>query len=172
MHLQVAPAGHGINVAGLTHVDFFECCAGLAFGGGKVKASLAVLAMFAFNQVVGKIGQGRQLAVEGAQFVLPIHLELLVMGVQQVNGKGGHVLQIVLAGLRHPQIGLTIGDVADNTGNDNDRNDHQRQDEGKQLPAQFQAVQQGTHGDLDSVYSIQLEIYPNDGCKARTRVAE
>jgi hypothetical protein len=72
--------------------------------------------------------------------VLLVDLKLQVVGVKQIPGKAGHMLQVVLAGLGDPKIRLTIGDIADDAADDEDRNDHQRQHHHQHLPTQLEII--------------------------------
>ena len=91
---------------------------------------------------------------------------VLMVGVEQVCGEGDHMLEIVLAGLGYPQVGLVIGYIADHRGNQADRQDDQRQHQRKQFPAQLEFVEKFCHQAPMMYTAVFSMIYPNGERKA------
>ena len=151
MDLELAVAGHGVDVTGLPDVHLGQGVVRLASGGGHIDAAASVLALLRLNHVVGELGHRGQVLLEDLLLVLLVDLELLVVRVQEVDREAGHVLQVVLTGLGDAEVGLFGGDVADHTPHDEDGDDHQREHQDHHLPAQLQVAYESEQVSLHAV---------------------
>jgi hypothetical protein len=63
-----------------------------------------VLPLLGLHEAVGQVREGRQLLVDALLLVLLVDLELLIVGVEEVDREVRQVLQVVLARLGDPAV--------------------------------------------------------------------
>ena len=137
---QVAFAGHGVDVAGLSNLNPLQGTASRLFGTFDVNLTVAELFILGLDHAVGEIGQAGQLLFGGGLLVFTVNLELLIVGIEQVDGEGGQMVEIVHAGLGDAEVCLTVCDPTDHRTHHEKRDQYQWQDDDSHLPADFEVV--------------------------------
>ncbi len=67
------------------------------------------------------------------------------MGVEEVDGECGQMVEIVHAGLGDAEMCLTIGDPSDDCADHENRDQHQWQNDNSHLPANLEVVDKFKH---------------------------
>ena len=124
---QVAFGGHGIEIAGFAYANVLERLSDFLLRLRQGVLTARILLLLNCDEAVGKLRQGSQIVVNGPPLVFLVHLKLLIVRVQEVQGELGHVLQIGAGSLRNAHIRLLLGDIADDHAHAEHRQQHQGQ---------------------------------------------
>ena len=140
VHRQVTRAGHGVDVACFTDLHAFQGIACSFLCAGQVDAFLTLQPFLGLDHAVGQVGQALELLLDGRFLVVAIDLELAVVGVEQVDGEFGQMVEVIHAGLGDAEMRLSVADPANHRADQEQRHEHQRQDDDGHLPADAEVV--------------------------------